>query len=98
MQANTLANGTTTAMYFATIHKKASLLLADIAHQFGQRAFIGKVSMDQNSPQYYMENTEEAISEAEDFITTLISKKVAILFDIYSEAISLSFLLIPSTH
>jgi len=77
--ANTLANGTTTAMYFATIHKKASLLLADIAHQFGQRAFIGKVSMDQNSPQYYMENTEEAISEAEDFITTLISKKYSLV-------------------
>lgn len=73
--ANTLANGTTTAMYFATIHKEASLVLADIAHQFGQRAFIGKVSMDQNSPGYYIENTEDAIKEVEDFITTLISKK-----------------------
>jgi len=74
-QANTLSNGTTTAMYFATIHKKASLLLADIAHRFGQRAFIGKISMDMNSPEYYTENTSNAITDAEDFISTLISKQ-----------------------
>lgn len=73
--ANTLANGTTTAMYFATIHKEASLLLGDIAHRFGQRAFIGKVSMDQNSPEYYIENTKDAINAVEDFVSTLISKE-----------------------
>ena len=80
-----MANGTTTAMYFATIHKEASLVLADIAHQFGQRAFIGKVSMDQNSPGYYIENTEDAIKEVEDFITTLISKKVFHKFEIHAK-------------
>ena len=78
-QANTLVNGTTTAMYFATLHKEASLLLTDLADRMGQRAFIGKVSMDQNSPSYYTEETEAALTEAEDFIVTLLSKKVCIV-------------------
>ncbi|XP_046650539.1 guanine deaminase-like [Daphnia pulicaria] len=73
--ANTLSNGTTTAMYFATIHKESALLLGDIAHQIGQRAFVGKVSMDQNSPDYYIEEKSSAIKEIEDFIVTLQSKK-----------------------
>lgn len=69
-------NGTTTAMYFATIHKEASLLLADIAHQTGQRAFVGKISMDQNSPDYYIEETNSAVVEIEDFVLSLQSKNV----------------------
>ena len=44
--SRTLSFGTTTACYFATIHKEASLLLAEICDKLGQRAFIGKVSMD----------------------------------------------------
>ena len=75
-QANTLANGTTTAMYFATIHKESSLVLADLAHKFGQRAFVGKLSMDQNSPDYYTEASDAALSEMEDFIQQLLNKKV----------------------
>ena len=63
-------------MYFATIHKESTLLLGDIAHQIGQRAFVGKVSMDQNSPEYYIEEKSSAIKEIEDFITTLQSKNV----------------------
>jgi guanine deaminase len=51
-------------------------LLGDIAHQIGQRAFVGKVSMDQNSPDYYIEEKSSAIKEIEDFIVTLQSKKV----------------------
>lgn len=65
-------------MYFATLHKDASLKLADIAHSMGQRAFIGKISMDCNSPDYYVEDTKSAITEAEDFITSLQSKKVLV--------------------
>ena len=78
-------NGTTTAMYFATLHKEASLKLADIAHNLGQRAFVGKISMDSNSPDYYVEDTKTAVIEAEDFITSLQSKNVfIILFSIIS--------------
>ena len=49
----TLDSGTSTASYFATIHEKSSLLLADICKTFGQRALIGKVCMDRNSPESY---------------------------------------------
>lgn len=70
-------NGTTTAMYFATLHKEASLVLADVAHQLGQRAFVGKISMDQNSPDYYVEETQRAMMDAEDFIVSLRAKNVS---------------------
>ena len=41
-----LANGTTTVLYFATIHLPATKLLADICLRRGQRALIGRVAMD----------------------------------------------------
>ena len=37
-----LANGTTTVLYFATIHLPATELLADICLRRGQRALIGR--------------------------------------------------------
>lgn len=41
-----IANGTTTALYFATIHQEATRLLVDLCLEKGQRALIGKVAMD----------------------------------------------------
>lgn len=41
-----LAQGTTTALMFATIHQEATRLLADISLEKGLRALIGKVAMD----------------------------------------------------
>lgn len=41
-----LSNGTTTAVYFATIHGPASLALARICLRLGQRALVGRVAMD----------------------------------------------------
>uniref|UniRef100_A0A6J0U4Z4 Guanine deaminase n=2 Tax=Pogona vitticeps TaxID=103695 RepID=A0A6J0U4Z4_9SAUR len=72
----TLKNGTTTACYFATIHTDASLLLADIIDKFGQRAFVGKVCMDQNTcfPDY-KETTEESVKETERFVRGVLGKK-----------------------
>jgi len=50
-----LANGTTTAMYFATIHEQATTLLASTCVELGQRAYVGRVAMDDTSqcPDYY---------------------------------------------
>ncbi len=36
-----LANGTTTAMYFATVHEEATQLLASTCQRLGQRANVG---------------------------------------------------------
>ncbi len=66
-----LANGTTTALYFATVHKEASYLLAQICADKGQRGLVGKVVMDDKSenPEYYRdESTEAALADTESFI------------------------------
>ncbi len=55
----TLRNGTTTASYFATIHPEATKLLANICYKVGQRSLIGRVCMDDNSPDFYSESHEE---------------------------------------
>ncbi len=41
-----LANGTTTALYFATIHLPATQRLAEICLALGQRGLVGRVGMD----------------------------------------------------
>lgn len=50
-----LANGTTTTLYFATVHLEATKLLAEICLAKGQRALVGKVAMDNPAecPDYY---------------------------------------------
>jgi guanine deaminase len=50
-----LANGTTTALYFGTIHLPATQILAEICLRRAQRALIGRVAMDdrQQCPEYY---------------------------------------------
>lgn len=70
--SRTLRNGTTTASYWATIHEETSLLLAAICRERGQRAFIGKVSMDQNGYDRYVEETGEAIDSAESFVRRVL--------------------------
>lgn len=66
-----LANGTTTALYFATVHKEASLLLAEICVKKGQRGLVGKVVMDdpeQNPDIYRDPDTGTALADTEEFI------------------------------
>ncbi|MFJ5772504.1 guanine deaminase [Psychrobacillus sp. NPDC093180] len=66
-----LANGTTTALYFATVHKEASYLLAEICANKGQRGLVGKVVMDNpdQNPDFYRDaSTETALEDTEAFI------------------------------
>ncbi|MFN4098903.1 MAG: amidohydrolase family protein [Pararhodobacter sp.] len=53
--ADLLAGGTTTALYFATLHVPATQRLAELCLELGQRALVGKVVMDhpENCPEYY---------------------------------------------
>ncbi|MGN7166083.1 guanine deaminase [Paenibacillus cellulositrophicus] len=76
-----LANGTTTALYFATIHKESSLLLARICAERGQRGLVGKVVMDdpeQNPENYRDTDTQAALADTEEFILAVkaLSKNV----------------------
>lgn len=66
-----LANGTTTAVYFATIHAEATRVLAETCRLKGQRAFVGKVVMDDKGqcPDFYRDkDTETALVETAEFI------------------------------
>jgi guanine deaminase len=66
-----LANGTTTALYFATVHAPASLALARICLQKGQRALVGKVVMDdpEQCPDFYRDrDAASAVEETRSFI------------------------------
>ena len=76
-----LANGTTSAMYFGTIHNESTLELAKICANLGQRGFVGKVVMDDETmnPDFYRDNsTQEAIENTEKFINDVqkLSKDV----------------------
>ncbi|KAI1095985.1 guanine deaminase [Rostrohypoxylon terebratum] len=53
----TLAHGTTTAVYYATIHVPSTNLLADLCLSMGQRAFVGRVCMDHLGPSYYLDES-----------------------------------------
>ncbi len=69
-----LANGTTTALYFATVHKEASILLAKICAERGQRGLVGKVVMDhpdETGADYRDESTESALADTEEFIVAV---------------------------
>ncbi|XXG94118.1 hypothetical protein Hte_000370 [Hypoxylon texense] len=60
-----LAHGTTTAAYYATLHVAPTNLLADLCLAIGQRAFVGRVCMDDpdvNPPYYRDESADEALA------------------------------------
>jgi guanine deaminase len=66
-----LANGTTTALYFGTIHLPATQILADVCLRRAQRALIGRVAMDdrQQCPEYYRDaSPQSALDLTRSFI------------------------------
>jgi guanine deaminase len=60
--AELIANGTTTAVMYGTIHDEANRLLVDICLEQGLRAFIGKVAMD--NPETCPDNYRDASPDA----------------------------------
>jgi guanine deaminase len=56
-----LANGTTCACIYASIHEQATNIAFEVAKRKGLRAFIGKTMMDRESPVNLMESTEDSI-------------------------------------
>jgi guanine deaminase len=66
-----LANGTTTAVYFASLHLPATQILADVCLAKSQRALIGRVAMDdvQLCPAYYRDaSAQQAVESTWAFI------------------------------
>ncbi|KAK4125892.1 Metallo-dependent hydrolase [Parathielavia appendiculata] len=56
----TLSHGTTCAAYYATIDVPSTNLLTDLCLSHGQRALVGRVCMDQLSPDYYRDASADA--------------------------------------
>ncbi|KAJ5907327.1 hypothetical protein N7495_000009 [Penicillium taxi] len=64
-----LSQGITTASYYASLHGKATQILANICLDKGQRALIGKCNMNRNSPDWYRdESVEGSLHETRELI------------------------------
>lgn len=58
-------NGTTRSVIFASIHLEGTKVLMDIINEIGLGAYVGKVNMDRNCPDFIREDTEESLKETE---------------------------------
>lgn len=61
-----LSQGTTTAVYFSSIHEAATMALAETCLAYGQRAYVGRVAMDHpdGTPDWYRDLSASAGIEA----------------------------------
>ncbi len=53
---------------FASIHREATLYLMQALENSSVISYVGKVNMDRNSPDYYIEKTGESIAETKRWI------------------------------
>ncbi len=60
------ANGTTTACVYGTVHKDSTDVAFEEAQRSGLRIFMGKVMMDQNSPEFLQEKTADSLEASEE--------------------------------
>ncbi|KAG0328643.1 hypothetical protein BGZ99_004913 [Dissophora globulifera] len=79
--ARSLRNGTTSACWFATIHLDATKELVRAIHEQGQRAFVGKVNMNQNAPDILIETTESSIADTRAFVEYVNSFNTQLMQD-----------------
>jgi len=66
--------GTTRACVFATIHNNSTKLLMDMFAKSGLGAYVGKVNMDRNTPDYLVETTEASLYDTEELLKEYSSK------------------------
>ena len=55
-------------------------MLADLVTSIGQRAFIGKVNMNFESPEGLQETTEDSYQITEELIIKLLEQNVRLIF------------------
>ncbi|CAE6397310.1 unnamed protein product [Rhizoctonia solani] len=66
-----LNSGTTTCCYYGTLHLEATKVLAQIVHDKGQRAFVGKCNMNRNSGSYQEDSTAQSIDNTKKLISSI---------------------------
>lgn len=65
-------SATTRLSIFASLHKDATIMLMDMLEEAGIKAYVGKVNMDRNSPEFL---TEDTLKSKEDTIEWLEDTK-----------------------
>lgn len=68
------AVGSLRSVIFSSIHKESTKLLLDMFIDSGLSAFIGKVSMDRNSPDYLIEDMQDSVDDTEEILEEYIGK------------------------
>jgi len=67
-------NGTTRSVIFASVHKESTKYLLDLFVESGLGAFVGKVNMDRNCPDFIVEDSAESLSETLEIIQEYANK------------------------
>lgn len=67
-------SATARAVIYATIHRKATILLMDKLEASGLVTMAGKVNMDRNAPAYLTETTESSIKETRCWLSEAVGK------------------------
>ena len=65
--------GTTRAAIFATADRRATFRLMEIMEDTGLISYVGKVNMDRNVPDYYVEDTAASLRETEKWLDQAFS-------------------------
>lgn len=68
-----LYNGTLRCSILGSVHRKSTALLFESLVERGIAAFVGKVNMDRNCPDYLREETANSLQETEALIQTYTS-------------------------
>ena len=80
-----LKAGTTTAVYYGTIHQRSTQILVEKCIEFGQRAVVGKVVMDNpvQCPDYYRDSSTKAALDDTELLSSLLIKLKKIIEEEY---------------
>lgn len=72
--AELLRQGSLRSVVYGTVHLESTLILAQILEKAGLIAFVGKVNMDQNAPDYLKETSEASFKGSEAFCRRLVGQ------------------------
>ncbi len=67
-------NGTTRSSVWGTLHKEPTELLIDLFLKSGLGAYVSKVNMDANTPEFLDEDTDSSLRETEEMIEKYLGK------------------------
>ncbi len=65
--------GTTRIVLFSSVHKESTQLLMSIFDRAGLGAYVGKVNMDRNCPDFLVESTGDSIEETKAWLEATVN-------------------------